>query len=103
MAGGWVWRWVQKTRCRPLCCPGVLVYESAESVSSVDGVLVLALERRHLLGGFGRWQVERSERALAVVVVDVLAQEAFEVAPAHDQQRVDEAPGPKGSRSSGRR
>jgi hypothetical protein len=37
----------------------------------------------------GRSQVERSVRTLAVVVLDVLAEDTLELMPAHDQQPVE--------------
>src|SRR5437879_6195788 len=73
--------------CRVSCGGSVvLVDESAEPVATVD----LAL-RRSLppLAGFGWPEFKRTMRPLAVVMVDVDAQHAFEVAAVEDQQPVE--------------
>src|SRR5205823_13599041 len=51
--------------------------------------LMSGAERDHLWGGVGRAQLERSVRTLAVVMVDVLAQDAIELTTAADEQPVE--------------
>jgi hypothetical protein len=66
----------------------VLVGQSAEAVAALNcGVGVAG--GPETLRGLRRSQFERSVRALAVVVLDVLAGDAFELTFAHDQQRVE--------------
>jgi hypothetical protein len=56
--------------------------EPSEPVGAANRGLVLRAQRDHLRRGLRRAQLERSVWALAVVVVDVLAQDTLEVAPA---------------------
>jgi hypothetical protein len=63
--------------------------ESAEPVVAANRALVPGAEWNDLRRGLGRAQVERPVGALAVVVVDVLAQDALELAAADDEQPVE--------------
>ncbi len=65
-------------------CSVVLVDETAEPVATMD----LACRRSRVGLRLGRPKFERAMRPLAVVVVDVDAEHAIEVAPAEDQQPV---------------
>jgi hypothetical protein len=63
--------------------------EPAEPVASANRGLVSRAERNQLRRGLGRSQPERSVRALAIVVIDVFAQDALELAAADDEQPVE--------------
>jgi hypothetical protein len=56
--------------------------EPAKPVASADSSLVWRPERNHRWRGLRGAQLERSVWALAVVMLDVLAQDALEVTPA---------------------
>ena len=64
--------------------------EPAEPVAAADRGLVSRAERDQLWRGLRGAQPERSVRALAVLMLDVLAEDLLEVAPAEDEQPVQE-------------
>ncbi len=63
--------------------------EPAEPVAATNRGLLSLAERDDLQRSGGRSQPERAVWALAVVVVDVLSQEALELAPAEYEQPVE--------------
>jgi hypothetical protein len=67
------------------CCGSVvLVHEAAEPVAAVD----MAVPREHRRVRLRRMERESAVGALVVVVLDVGAQDVFEVAAANDQEPV---------------
>jgi hypothetical protein len=65
------------------------VDEPAEPVASTNRCVVLLAERNDLGRGIGRSQLERSVRPLAVVMLEVLPQDALKLAPAANEQPVE--------------
>jgi hypothetical protein len=63
--------------------------QPTEPIATANRGLMLGAERDHLWRGLGCAQIERSVRTLAVVMVDVLAQDALELTTADDEQPVE--------------
>ena len=82
-------RRVQKLGLPPSRRPRVFMDEPAEPVAATNRGLVSPAERDDLQRSGGRSQPERAVRALAVVVVGLLPQDALELASAEYEQPVE--------------
>ena len=79
--------WGAETRSR---CEDILVNQSAETIATLDGNLVLLRKRRdRRTGRMRRLETQRSMRPVTVVVCDEISQDVLEMSFIQDQQPVE--------------